>query len=266
VRLLASILLLLSLGCAGLPGAERGQDRGKKVIDEAITALGGERFLKVRTRVETGRAYSFYRERLSGLSIARIYTRYSDRAAPGSLAVRERQTFGKKEDIVTLFLEDQGYQLSYRGARPLPAPLWARYKDSTLHNVFYIFRERLKEPGLIFDAQGTEIIDNQPVEKVDIVDAEGRTASVYFHRSTKLPVRQVFFRRDPETKERIEEVTIYSKYRDVGDGVQWPFSTVRERNGERIFELYSDSVTIDKELPDSLFNLPPGVKMLKQEK
>ena len=41
-----------------------------------IYALGGDAFRNMRTRTETGRAYSFYREQLSGLSVARIYTKY----------------------------------------------------------------------------------------------------------------------------------------------------------------------------------------------
>jgi hypothetical protein len=35
------------------------------------------------------------------------------------------------------------------------------------------------------------------------------------------------------------------------------------RNGDRIFQMYSDSVEIDKSLPGSLFALPPGVPILK---
>ncbi len=60
----------------------------------------------------------------------------------------------------------------------------------------------------------------------------------------------------------IEELTIYSKYRDVGGGVQWPFAIQRERNGEKIFEMYSDSVTIDQSLLDDLFRVEGKMKIL----
>ena len=50
--------------------------KGKQVIADAIAALGGDKFLEMQDRVENGRAYSFYRDKLSGLSIAKIYTRY----------------------------------------------------------------------------------------------------------------------------------------------------------------------------------------------
>jgi hypothetical protein len=233
------------------------------VIDEAVAALGGDKFLSMTDRVESGRAYSFYREQLSGLAIAKIYTRYRN-VPGGKVHVEEREAFGKKEESIVLFLPDgEGYEMTFRGARPLPPDRIARYLDTTVHNIFYILHTRLKEPGMIFESKGSDVIDNMPVEIVDITDSQDRVTTVYFHRSTKLPVRQVFHRRDTVTRDKDEEVTLFSKYRDAGDGVQWPFAIQRERNGEKIFELYSDTVTIDRGLTDNLFTLPQGVKKLK---
>src|SRR5712691_3380675 len=106
------LTLLLAIAIAS--GAETNQDRGKRVINDALAALGGDRFLAMQDRVESGRAYSFYREELSGLSIAKIYTRYLIRlepAVPGFIGVRERQSFGKKEDNAVLFTETEGYEV-----------------------------------------------------------------------------------------------------------------------------------------------------------
>jgi hypothetical protein len=64
-------------------------------------------------------------------------------------------------------------------------------------------------------------------------------------------------------KDRREEVTRYTKYREAGDGVMWPHDTQRERDKEKIFELYSDKVTVGGNLEEKLFDLLPGVKILK---
>lgn len=258
---------VILLCTAAAVAAATGQDRGRQIVNEALAALGGERFLAMEDRVESGRAFSFFREELSGLSRATIYTRYLKRReppSPGVLLVRERQSFGNNEDRgAVLFTGDKGFQITFRGARLLPQATIDRFKDGTLHNVFYILRQRLGEPGLIFEYQGSEIFENQPVEIVDITDSYNRTVTVYFHSSTRLPVRQVYYRRDPQTKERIEEVTVFSKFRDAGGGVQWPLTIQRERNGEKIFEMYSDSVQINQNLSDNLFLLPTDIKMLK---
>jgi hypothetical protein len=246
--------------------AESSTEKGKRVVMDSLSALGGNSFLSMKDRIETGRAYSFYREQLQGLSIAKIYTRYTDAPNKGELALRERDVFGKKEDQAIVFFPDgSGYEVTFRGARPLPAERTARYRDSTHHNVFYILRNRLKEPGLTFDYQNSDVWSNMPVDIVDIVDAENNITTVYFHKSTKMPVRQIFYRRDSNTKERDEEVTMFSKYRDVGGGVKWPFDVHRERNGEKIFEMFADTVTINHGLEDRIFELPAGAKKLKPQ-
>jgi hypothetical protein len=257
----ALFLLTLSLAPAQTPAG-----RGRKVIDEVVSALGGEKFLEMKDRVEYGRAYSFYRDRLSGLSRARISTRYMVPEKPGALAVEERQAFGKDLDSGVIFALGKGWNYSFRGARPIKDEIYQRYEDSTTRNIFYILRQRLDEPGMIFDFKGTEVLENAPVEIVDITDSENRTVTVYIHASTKLPLRQVFYRRDLKTRERDEEVTIFSKYRDVGGGVQWPFAIQRSRNGDKLLEMYSESVTINQSLVDTLFRVEGQMKLLPPEK
>ena len=69
-------------------------------------------------------------------------------------------------------------------------------------------------------------------------------------------------RRDPKTHDRIEEITRFTKFRDVGGGVMWPFTIQRERNGEKIFEIFSESVVINQGLTDNLFTLPANMKVI----
>ena len=263
----AALLLALAITIIGA-GAETNQGRGKRIVDEAVAALGGENFLQMQDRVESGRAYSFYREELNGLSIAKIYTRYLIRPeppVPGFLGVREREAFGKKEDSAVILADGKGYDISFRGARPLTDERLERFKESTLRNVFYILRQRLGEPGLVMDYRGTDVVENQSVDIVDITDADNRVVTVYFSHVTHLPAKQMTYRRDPQTKDRVEEVTRYSKYRDVG-GVSWPYDIQRERDGEKIYQMYSDSVAVNKDLADNLFTLPADMKILKKPK
>lgn len=248
-----------------LPAALLAQpgNRGREIVNKALEAVGGKAFLAMDYRVEQGRLYSFYREQLNGLATARIHTRYDRFPKPGAIAIRERQSFGKKEeDYAYLFTNDEGVQVSYRGIRPLPPGQYDRYRDTTFRNIFYILRYRLDEPGMLYEFKETTVFDNNPVEVVDITDADNRTVTVYFNRTTHLPVRQVFARRDPDTKQRVEEMTVYNKYRDVS-GVMWPWSIVRFRNGNKIFEMYSEHVAINGKWDDKLFSTPPGAKRLK---
>lgn len=255
-----------------VPAALRAQsaaEKGQRMIDRALEALGGPRFLAMQDRIEAGRAYSFYRERLSGLARARLLTRYLVRPEPpvaGFLGVRERQSFGKSEDAYVLLGEDYGYDVTYRGARPLPKPALERFKETTLRNIFYILRQRLGEPGLSIEARSTDIVDNIPCDTVEIIDADNRQVTVYFQQSTRLPVKQETTRREPGRPTPVQEVTTFSKYRDVGGGVLWPFVIQRHRDGELVFSLYAESVQINQNLTDNLFTVPANIKILPPPK
>jgi len=264
IRVVALLLALTPLI------AETNAERGKRVINEAVAALGGDQFLHMQDRVEEGRAYSFYRERISGLAHAKIYTRYLIRPeppVPGLVEVRERQAFGGKAgENAILFTDGKGYDVTFRGARLLLDDVLERYKETTLRNIFYILRQRLGEPELTFTSRGADVLDNRSVEIVEIADADNRVVTVYFSTVSKLPVRQSTFRRDRITNLKVEEVTLFTKYRDVGQGLMWPYDIQRQRDGEKIFEIFSESVKINQDLKDDLFTLPANLKILKPMK
>jgi hypothetical protein len=263
-------LVLAFLVCTAATGAETAQQRGKRIVDEAVQALGGDAFLHMEDRVESGRAYSFYNQQISGLSVAKIYTRYLRRAeppVPGKLLVQERdvfgrQDFGKDGTAYTLFTDEAGWDVNFHGARPLEAERWTNYQNSTLHNIFYILRQRLGEPGLDFYSQGSDRYENFPVDIVDITGADNITVTVYFDQLTHLPVRQVYKRRNETYHDFDTEVSGFAKYKQVG-GIKWPWDIRRERNGQKIYEMYSDSVEINKSLTDNLFTPPANVKNMK---
>jgi hypothetical protein len=266
------ILLLAVLGPLSSHAQTAAEKRGKQLVDETLQSLGGEKFLKMQDRVESGRAYSFYRDELTGLSIAKIYTRYFTVAPSKSgeeVAQLEKQSFGKAEDSGVLFIEKGGWEINWRGAKELPKDRMERYRDTTLRNVLYIFRQRLNEPGMIFESRGSDVFENQPIDILDITDSKNRLVTVYLHKSTKLPIRQVYARQNPETKQRDEEVTLFSRYRDIA-GIQWPMQMRRERNGEKIYEIFADTVSVNQDLTDDAFALPSGdtktVQKLKKKK
>ncbi len=257
------VFLLFAAFAAAQPAAPVTsiEARAKRVIDEAVAALGGRKFLSMEDRIESGRAYSFYRDQLSGLSIATIYTRYvtvAEGKTGSELGVLEREAFGKNEDSgYVLFRENRGWEVNYHGFKEVESDRFDRYRDTTLHDILYLLRVRLNEPGLIFESRDYDVIENQPVEIVDITDSQNRVITAYFHETTKLPVRQAWVWRDPKTKERNEEITRFARYQEV-NGIQWPEQITRERNGEKVYQIFSDSVLINQDLTDSQFAVPTG--------
>lgn len=258
-----------SLSLAAAAGALRAEtsstatsfERGKQILSKTIDALGGDAFLNMSTRTEIGRASSFYRDKLTGFSVARVYTKYLPPDGE-HLGEVQRQALGKKQEDTVLFITNGAYEVTFRGAKPLPDDQLARFRDATLHDFFYILRQRLNEPNMTFEATGADVVENRPVEALDIYDADNRNVTVWINSDTWLPVRQRFKRWDPLINDRHEEVTHYTKYRDAGGGVMWPHEIARDRDAEKIFQMMSDRVTVNDPLSDSLFQLPGGIKIL----
>jgi hypothetical protein len=246
---------------AAVVRAQTLSDKGEKLLADALAAVGGDAFLKMTNRVEEGRAYSFAARGLSGLAKSRLLARYVTPVA-GKVSIEERQSFGKDDKAWVLYTPEGGWDVTFRGAKPIPSEAMERYTDSTLRNIFFILRQRRKEPGMIVEFKAAEVYDNQPVNIVDITDADNRLVTVHLHRSTNIPVFQSFQRRNPIDNLPDREETRYSKFRDIGGGVQWPFNVIRERNGKRIYEQYAETVSINQKLSDDLFALPTDMKRL----
>ncbi len=246
--------------------AETDESRGHKLVDQLVEALGGDVFRFMHTRVEEGQAYSFSVRQISGKSIVHIYTQYREQGGPGDFpAVREREAFLKHEDDAIIFAEGTAYEVNFRGARPMPDDTLHRYIETTNRNIFYIARQRLQEKGMFFESPGGDVIENQPVQVLNITDSQNRKVTAYLHHATFLPVMQKTRIMDTIMKEQREEVTRYNNYHRLSAGIMWPWVTLRERDGEKVFQMFTETVTINNDLPDKLFRLPEGIKMLKKE-
>jgi len=240
------------------------QIKGKQMIDRAIVALGDSSFTHMRSLTTYGRVYGFFHDKLSGLDFAHVYREYDDELPAKGLGVKERQVLGKKQDYSYLYLPDQGWDISFRGARPIPDESWQKYVRGTQNDILYILRFRMKEPGLQFDYVGSDVFLSTHVEVIEVSDAHDITIRVYFDHNTMLPIRQTYTWLDPATHERNEEVTIYDKWRNAGFGVMWPFTIERERNGYKTYQSFCETVEVDKSLPAKIFDLPPGITILKK--
>lgn len=261
-RDVALVLALVFIVTAQTP--QDTTDKGKELAGRVIAALGGDRFVNMRYRLTTGRIYSFFHDQMSGYDVAKIYTEYLPQPPSKGLGLQEREVLGKKQDYSYLFLPDQGWDITFRGARPIDDERWDRYFRSTQNDVLYILKVRFKEPGMQFDYVGSDVYLGTHIEILDITDAQNQTVRVFLDHNTLLPVHQKFEWLDPETKYRNDEVTEYGKYRDIGGGVMWPFTIERERNGYKSYQMFAATVQADEALPAKIFDLPPGAKVLKK--
>jgi hypothetical protein len=247
-----------------LSKADTGPNKGKQVVDQALAALGGNRFLDMKNRVAKGRIYSFFHDQISGFDVTTTVTEYLPEATQNGLGIREREILGKKQDYSYLFLPNQAWDITFRGARPIEEDAWRRYFRTTENDVLYILKVRHNEPGLQYDYIGNEVFLSTHVDVVDITDANDRVVRVYFDHNTFLPIRETFSWQDEQTREHNDEEIDYDKWRDAGDGIMWPFTIERQRNGYKTYQMFATHVMVNQTIPANTFELPAGAKILKR--
>ena len=108
-------LLSVPVTASSAFAAETAKERGKRLVDKVIEGLGGDAFRNMRTRTEIGRASTFYREKLTGYSPARIYTKYLESVVSGQttragILELQRQVFGKKQEDAVIFTTERSFR------------------------------------------------------------------------------------------------------------------------------------------------------------
>ena len=219
-------------------------EKAKGIIQKAIQALGGQTYLSVRDQSCNGRLAGFDRSgELSGYTPFWLFSKLPD---------KQRVEYYKQRNLVTVHNGGDGWELDRGGVVDMPAERIDSYRQDLLVDLDYVLRYRLQEEGLIFRYGGSDLVDLRQVDWVEIVDRERRTVRIAIERSTSLPLRARVIKRDPKTRERIEELAYFSNYQNI-QGVMTPLSVSQERGGSKTFQAFYDACTYNTGLADTLF-------------
>ena len=227
------------------PARESGT-RARELFDQTVSALGGPAFQNLKGSRLEGRIYSFRRGDLAGFAQVVQYVRLPDQS---------REEYGEDKEEIQISNGDQGWTIDINGVKPLPAEEMKENRGLQSMRAFYILRYRLGEEGSIVESGGRDFWENREVDLVRFIDRENRAVTFSLDRTSHLPLRTVWVRRDPKTRERIEETEVFSNY-FTRDGIAAPRRIVRERSGTRIFEAVIQDVLYHLNIPDSLFTPP----------
>jgi outer membrane lipoprotein-sorting protein len=218
--------------------------KARAILDQAIEALGGPMYLRLRDSDCTAKFAGFERSgEIGGLGEVRVLRQLPD---------KNRTEYDKRGDIVTVYAGDKGWTLDRSGVEELPASEIAAYQEQLKNDAHYILRYRLSEPGLVLRYGGSEVVDLKQVDWVEVGDKDGRNVRIAVDRSSHFPVRFVVLSRDPEGA-RTEMTTVYSNYRPVS-GVQMAFQVSRFRDGQQISQVFYTTCKYNTNLADDLFS------------
>jgi len=271
MRFLNLAVVLLVCGALAAPRAnaqaaetmmpEQSAAKAKQVLNQLISAMGGDAYLQTRETDCAGRLAQFeHNGDLSGYTNFRDYwhlpdknrTEYDARGYKGGFFGVLFGVAGKVGTIIEMYNGDEGWTMDTSGVTPQTATAVTDFKEQTKRDMDNVLRFRLKEEGMLFRYGGMDLIDMKPVEWVELVDREDRTFRLAVLQNSHLLARSIVITRDETTRERTEEVTSYGNYHMQGQ-VMAPLQVERKRDGRRLFQAFFDSCSFDQHFPADFF-------------
>lgn len=202
--------------------ADASPQKARKLIDQMITALGGQAWLTYKNIEQEGRSYSFYQGKptSAGTLFWRFYE-YPD---------RERRELTKQRDVVYIYNGDKGYEKTYKGTTTEEDKIMQELVRRREHSLDVVMREWLKDPQTVLLYVGQSVADQQLVDVVSILNKDNQEVSIGIDINSHLPVNIRYSFRDSD-KYKVEDETIFGNYRTV-QGIATPYTITRKRDGE----------------------------------
>jgi len=223
---------------------EEREAKGKQVLNQLITALGGPTYLDIRESNCDGRLAQFgHAGEMTGYTNFKVYWRYPD---------KNRTDFSKKGVIVNIYNGDQGWTLDRGGVSELSATAVADFQEQAKRDINNLLRVRLKEPGMAIRYGGTDVVDLRTVDFVEITDTEQRDFRLAVDRTTHYLVRSIVTLTDDTSPDRSVETHIYTNYQ-LMDGVWTPLQITLDRNGRRVNQVFFQSCKYNPGFSEDFF-------------
>jgi hypothetical protein len=228
-----------------IPTDQENSRKARALLDQAIQALGGQAFLEMHTMEQEGRTYSFYHGRPTSNGV--LFWRFLE------YPDKERLEVTKERDVAYLYNGNKGYELTYKGPKPLETKDLDDYLRRRKFSLDTLLRVWAKDPTVALFYDGTALAGNLPAQQITLINAKDEAVDLFFDLDTHLPLKKSYKWRDPVDKERNFEEEIYDNYRAV-QGVMIPWGFTRYFNGDMQSERFVSAVHLNQSLNEAMFD------------
>jgi hypothetical protein len=241
------------------PAGQSSEQRGRFLLDQMIAALGGDLWLLRATMQLDGRTSSFFHGEPNPYIVE--YHELHRFAAPnlpeadrvGFLTDRGMIMPGKKIDVVQIWKEGHGYEVTFKGQTDLPKEQVEDFYRRKAHSIEEVVQNWIHAPGVMILAGGTTMVERHLTDKITILTAQNDAVTLELDSTTHLPMRRTFQWRNPEFKDFDEEVEDYDDYHTI-QGLPTAMTITRYHNGDMTNQRYLTKVVYNAPLAPDLFD------------
>jgi hypothetical protein len=249
---------------------ETSDQRGRKLLNQMLDALGGDTWLDRHNVREYGHIARFFQGAPTGI-VTDFTTIRQFAGANGDKPDAQRIGFitdksmilpGKKIDVVQIWVNNAGHEVTYKGNSPLPKEQVEDYYRRQAHSIESIFRVWLKAPGVMVVDEGSRMVERRITERVSILSADNDAVVIDIDADSHLPRRRTFETRNPQFKDIDEDAEEYDDYHTI-QGLPTALTITRYHNGDMATQTFFSKVEYNVDLSPDTFN--PDVLLKKKE-
>jgi hypothetical protein len=245
------------------PAASADADaHGRQVLDQMVTALGGDAWRGRRNWRSTGNFGLFYKGIPNDVALKFEELHQTTPFATRFIVITHMGSnigellgipVGKDHrDIVQLLTAGTAYEITYKGKRELPKDIVTEQLRLQAHSLDAVLGW-LKQPGTGVFYEGTVSVARRLAERVSVTTAANDTVTFEIDVNTHLPVSREFSYRDAMFKDIDVDREEYDNYQ-LRDGVMTPFTVTRYKNGDMVGQRFIADIHYNVALDPALFN------------
>lgn len=235
--------------------AAQNAQKGRAALDAMVTAMGGPAWLNLKNEMLQGHVAAFFHGQ-PDLGTTELWEFH---AWPD----RDRIELTKHRDVVDFFVGREGWEVTYRGKKPIPQKDVDDYLRRRDHSIETAIKVWLKDPKTIVVYEGKHMSERHLTEQVTLISAQNEAVTIQMDEQTHLPLRRSFEWRDPEFHDKNVDAEEYDDYHMV-DGLPTAFSITRFNNDDMIRQYYLDHAEYNRQLPDDFWNVDAATRRIKK--
>lgn len=240
-------------GVQGSPTAE--QVQGRKLLDQMVQALGGEKWLHRGTERLEGKGATFYKSAPNPYETQ--FEEYLRLQPFGErlVVVSKMGVFipTSKRDVAEIWTADNGYEVTFKGRKELPKIDVEDFQRRRKHTLDVVINDWLKRPDTLVTFEGSKMEDRRLVDKVSLLTGDNDAIELALDQETHLPRSRTFQWRNATYKDFDTDQERYDDWQPE-EGIMTPLTITRYRNGDMVSQRFLTKVQYGLQFPPDLFD------------
>ncbi len=229
--------------------------KARAALSAMVQALGGQAWLDIKNEMQQGHVAAFFHSQ-PDLGTTDLWQFHS-------WPDKDRVEVTKHRDVVEFYIGRDGWEVTYRGKKPMQKDLLEDYLRRRDHSIETAVKVWLKDPNTILVYEGQTMAERHMAEQVTLISAQNESITIQMDEQSHLPLRRSFQWRDPLYKDKNTDAEEYDDYHTI-EGFPTPFSITRLKNDEIVRQYYVTKVEYNRPLPDDFWNVDAAAQRIKK--